>query len=128
MNPTLLAQLKSINPTEGEWQLTSLNNIIINGDVVIIHGASNDDTNLMHLAPAMRQELLKMEEERFTMPTDKQLIDIAVLFNDGVLDREKLTDMVSMCQLILDRLHEHGTIEKPSSNENEELNTNPTQP
>jgi hypothetical protein len=128
MNPTLLAQLKSINPTEGEWQLTSLNNIIINGDVVIIHGASNDDTNLMHLAPAMRKALLEMEEERFTMPTDKQLIDIAVLFNDGVLDREKLTDMVSMCQLILDRLHEHGTIEKPSSKENEELNTNPTQP
>lgn len=47
MNPTLLAKLKSINPTEGEWNFI----------------ATDVDKDLITLAPAMRQELLKREEE-----------------------------------------------------------------
>lgn len=60
---------------------------------------------------------VKVSKERFTMPTDKQKIELAILFNDGKLEVEKLTDMVSYVSLILDRLHEHGDISKASSKE-----------
>jgi hypothetical protein len=54
MNPTLIAKLKALNPTE------------INSDGTWSPDFSNtsDDSKLITLAPAMRQELLKMEEER----------------------------------------------------------------
>ena len=51
------------------------------------------------------------------MPTDKQLIDIAILFNDGKLDKEKLACMVGMCQFVLDRLQENNDVSKASSKE-----------
>jgi len=57
------------------------------------------------------------EHANFQMPTDQQLIEIAILFNDGELDDAKLADMVAMCQFILDRLIENGNISKPSSKE-----------
>jgi hypothetical protein len=60
---------------------------------------------------------VKVSKERFTMPTDTQMIELAILFNDGKLELEKLTDMVSYASLILDRLHEHGNISKTSSKE-----------
>ena len=55
--------------------------------------------------------------QRFNMPTDKQLIDFALLFNDGKIEIEKLSQMVGMCELILDRLQEHGDCTRPSSKE-----------
>lgn len=49
--------------------------------------------------------------ERFKMPTTKELMDIAILFgvDEGkMVDRNKLADMMAMCEFLLDRLHEHG--------------------
>lgn len=60
-------------------------------------------------------EEINKQEERFKMPTDKQLIDMAIVFNNGKLDREKLADMVGMCQLVLNRLSESGDFLTPSS-------------
>lgn len=57
------------------------------------------------------------QEERFKMPTDEQIIKIAIVFNNGVLDKDKLSDMVSMCQFVIDRLYENGDILKPSKKE-----------
>ena len=57
------------------------------------------------------------QEERFKMPTDEQVINIAIVFNHGVLDKHKLSDMVSMCQFVIDRLYENGDILKPSKKE-----------
>ena len=54
---------------------------------------------------------------RFQLPSDEQLINIAILFNDGNLESEKLSDMVGMCQFVIDRLYENGDIMKPSSKE-----------
>lgn len=51
----------------------------------------------------------------FVMPTDKQLIDIAILFNDGRLEPEKLSDMVGMCQFVINRLFENRDVTKKSS-------------
>ena len=55
--------------------------------------------------------------ERFKMPTSEQLLDICVLFNDGVLDAEKLADMLSPLQFVLDRLFENGDVLIPSKKE-----------
>ena len=55
--------------------------------------------------------------ERFKMPTDEQIINIAIIFNHGVIDKHKLSDMVSMCQFVIDRLYENGDILKPSKKE-----------
>lgn len=56
-------------------------------------------------------------KERFEMPDDKTIIDFAILFNDGRLDPEQLSNMVGMCQMILDRLHEHGNVRQKSKQE-----------
>lgn len=50
-------------------------------------------------------------------PTEKQLVDVAILFNDGELDADKLGDMVGMSMFILDRLRENGDVKVPSSKE-----------
>lgn len=54
---------------------------------------------------------------RFELPTDKQVVGIAILFNDGRIDHSKLADMVGMCQFVIDRLYENGNIIIPSSKE-----------
>jgi hypothetical protein len=67
MNPTLISKLKSINPTEGEWRYDeSMDFPFIETDEwnIDTDGISEDDHELITLAPAMRQELLKIEEER----------------------------------------------------------------
>jgi len=58
-----------------------------------------------------------METERFKMPSDKEIIEIAILFNDGKIQKKKLADMIGMCQFVLDRLYENNDIKKPSSKE-----------
>jgi hypothetical protein len=45
------------------------------------------------------------------------MIDIAILFNDGKLERQKLADMVAYGQFIVDRLYENGDVGIPSSKE-----------
>lgn len=58
-----------------------------------------------------------LDGARFLRPTDKQVIEIAILFNDGSIDEEKLTDMVAMADLIIDRLYDNGDVSKPSIKE-----------
>ena len=48
------------------------------------------------------------------MPTDEQLIELAILFNDGILDIDELSKMVGITQFVLHRLHEHDDITKKS--------------
>lgn len=55
--------------------------------------------------------------ERFKMPSDDQIIKIALIFNDGRLDAEELANMVSMCEFVVSRLYENGDIMIPSSKE-----------
>lgn len=55
--------------------------------------------------------------ERFKRPTDKQLFDFAVLFNEGKIDRQKLVDMVAMAQMLIDRLYDNGDIMVKSKHE-----------
>lgn len=54
---------------------------------------------------------------RFEKPTSEKLIEVALMFNEGIADQAKLTDMVSMAEFILDRLHEHGNLLHQSSKE-----------
>lgn len=53
----------------------------------------------------------------FIKPEDKQVIDIAILFNEGVIDTHKLADMVAMADFIIDRLYENGDVTVKSSKE-----------
>lgn len=54
---------------------------------------------------------------RFNRPDPKDFVSFAVLFNDGAVDLERLSAMVGMCTLIVDRLYENGNIRIPSSTE-----------
>lgn len=54
---------------------------------------------------------------RFEMPTESQLINLSILFNDGKLEPEPLSNMVAMCEFILNRLHENGDVSIRSSKE-----------
>lgn len=54
---------------------------------------------------------------KFEMPTDNQLIKVAILFNDGKVDMAQLTNMVGMCQFVIDRLFENGNVMIPSLKE-----------
>ncbi len=58
-----------------------------------------------------------MSKERFKMPTDKQIVDFAILFNDGYLDEDRLTDMVALNMMILERLYENGDVMIPAKRE-----------
>jgi len=49
-----------------------------------------------------------MKKERFIKPTDKQYVEIAILFNDGKMQKSKLRDMVAMAEFIVNRLYENG--------------------
>lgn len=58
-----------------------------------------------------------MREERFIKPTYEQLINAAILFNDGNLEKETLSNMVSLSMWVVDRLHENGDIRKATAQE-----------
>ena len=64
---------------------------------------------------SLKKEIEELRKERFKKPETKQLIDMAILFNEGVLDKEKLSNMLAYAELIIDRLHENGDILIPSS-------------
>ena len=53
--------------------------------------------------------------ERFEKPSDNELIEIAILFNDGKMEIDKLADMTGYVHFVIDRLHEHGHIRSKSS-------------
>lgn len=58
-----------------------------------------------------------MKEERFKKPTDNQIIEFAIVFNEGKLEQEKLADMVGFCQMVIDRLYDNGHIAAKSKRE-----------
>lgn len=60
--------------------------------------------------------------ERFKKPTDEQLIDIAIIVNQGELDKEKLADMLAYCNIVVDRLYDNGDVMIPSKEEIEYQN------
>ncbi len=48
-------------------------------------------------------------------PLNEDLLAIAILFNDGILDSKALSSMVGMCNLVLDRLQENNDVTRPCS-------------
>jgi len=80
-----------------------------------------------HFAPVFPSEmdifdwfipyLASENKYRFNMPSDKRMIEIALLFNNGKIEHKKLADMVAYGQFILDSLYENGDVLKPSLKE-----------
>jgi len=62
-------------------------------------------------------ELTKHEKGNFVLPSDQDMIEIAILFNNGILDKDKLSDMVAYGQFIVDRLFENGDVKIKSTKE-----------
>ena len=58
-----------------------------------------------------------MSKERFKKPTDKQVIETAILFNEGKIEQEKRADMGSHTLYVIDRLYDNGDIMIPSKEE-----------
>lgn len=56
----LISKLKSLNPTEGKWRTYPTESYI---RVITDEPRNIDDRILITLAPSMREELIKMEEE-----------------------------------------------------------------
>ena len=54
---------------------------------------------------------------RFQLPLDDQLFSIAILFNGGKLEPEKIAEMVAMCRFVIDRVYENGDVTKPTLKE-----------
>jgi hypothetical protein len=65
-----------------------------------------------------------LRDQKFNMPKFEHLLQVAILFNGGKLETDKLTDMVAMCQFVLDRLHENNDVTKASSKEAEDAAPN----
>lgn len=65
--------------------------------------------------------LKELAAGRFKMPTDQQVIEFALVFNDGRIQPDKLADMVGFCQMVIDRLHDNGDIMVKSKQEIEDL-------
>lgn len=90
-----------------------------------IKGYRDDSPNEMDEDHTVKQTFIdacnwlrsQVEVERFKMPESKQVIDIAILFNDGKVDHKRLADMVAMTDFILDRLPENGDIMIPCKKE-----------
>jgi hypothetical protein len=58
----------------------------------------------------------KDKKERFKKPTDRDYVEIAVLFNEGKLN-DKVVDMIAMAEFIVDRLYDNGNVEHKSLRE-----------
>ena len=69
-------------------------------------------------------EIERLKGERFTKPTDDDLIKFAIVFNDGEINKEKLADLVGFAEMIINRLYDRGTIMQKSDDEIQ-LESNP---
>jgi len=72
---------------------------------------------LLEMAKEGRMDSDLQKSERFKKPTEKELIEIAILFNDGKLDHEALSQLLAYGQFIVDRLYENGNINQPTEKE-----------
>lgn len=70
MNTELISKLKSLNPTKGEWRTYPTESYI---RVITDEPRNIDDRILITLAPSMREELIKMEEEMEKMYTEEDV-------------------------------------------------------
>lgn len=70
------------------------------------------------LKPAPLSSLMG-DKERFKMPTDEQIIDIAILMTveKNQVNKKELANILATCNFILDRLYENNDIMIPSSKE-----------
>jgi hypothetical protein len=84
------------------------------GDYVILHKSDYEK-----LVSGIQSEngKLPIPHVRFQLPSDQQIVELAILFNDGNIDKEILTKMVSLADFIIDRLYENGDVSKPCSKE-----------
>lgn len=57
--------------------------------------------------------------ERFRKPTPTELVEFAIVFNEGKIDRELLSTMVGFCNIVIDRLYDKGDILLKSKREKE---------
>src|SRR5690606_17201539 len=103
-------QIKITTMEEVKQKLERIDEILASFEDTM-HG---DESKECFEARCLVIDLQKSLKERFTMPTDEQLIEIAILFNDGRVDTDELSKMVAMAQLVLHRLHEHNDITKKS--------------
>lgn len=55
--------------------------------------------------------------ERFTKPTDEEIIEAAILFNEGKLEIDELTSIVGCCEYLIERLYDNGTVKERSQRE-----------
>jgi hypothetical protein len=62
-----------------------------------------------------------LTEGRFKMPSDEQVLDMAIVFNEGLIEREKLADMTALCVFVCLRLHENGDITIPTKQEESDV-------
>lgn len=81
----LISKLKSLNPTEGEWRTYPTESYI---RVITDEPRNVDDRILITLAPSMREELLKMEEEMEKMYSKDDLERAIELARDGYVTDE----------------------------------------
>lgn len=59
--------------------------------------------------------------EPFKLPSNHDLIEIALLYNKGIPDKETMAKMVAMTSFVIDRLHENQDVRKPSSKEDKDF-------
>ena len=69
-----------------------------------------------------KNERETIAQETFKMPTDKQLVDIAILFSQdkGIINKVELANMIAMSEFILNRLHENKDVMIPSTIESKD--------
>lgn len=86
-------------------------------------GLTSDDDRVDAIHQAMEQ--YAAAQERFERPPTNVLFDFALAFNDGKLDKDKLVDMVSLGEFIIDRLYDNGNLRQKSKRELEVENNKP---
>lgn len=113
----------ALNLRENNTMKDQREKMIKNLKAIISDCKDGDSVNNVELTLREAEQILSAlteqagKPDRFKVPTDKQIIDIAILFNDGLLDRAKVPDMVAMCQFVIDRLYENGDVLIPSIKE-----------
>ena len=69
------------------------------------------------ISSVLDQFVSSQQSNEWVKPSDDELINICILFNKGVLDKQKLADMLAPISFILDRLFENGNVKTPSIKE-----------
>lgn len=57
------------------------------------------------------------QTQHFIKPTDDELIDFALVYNEGKIEKQKLASMIGFCSMVVNRLYDRGVINKKSDEE-----------